>query len=180
MYNRRAMETFLASVEKRAFKMAQIATGSTDDALDIVQDAMLGLVKQYGSKPVTQLKPLFFRILTTRIKDWHRRKSVRNRWRLWLFSKKEESLGCDPIEALADPDENNPADRLIISDTRSALESALKTLPFRQQQAFMLRAWEELSVRKTAFAMKCSEGTVKTHYSRAVHGLRKLLESHRS
>ena len=82
--NQRALERFLASVERQAFRMAQIATGSTEDALDIVQDAMFGLVKRYAVKPQEQWQPLFFRILQSRIRDWYRRNSVRSRWRVWL------------------------------------------------------------------------------------------------
>lgn len=176
--NRLAMDRFLASVERRAFRMAQIATGSREEALDIVQDAMFGLVKRYSEKSEEEWKPLFFRILQSRIRDWYRRSRVRTRWRIWL--DRGHKLGAqeaeDPFATLADPKAKNPAEQAILADTTAALDSALRKLTLRQQQAFLLRAWEGMSVRQTAVAMGCSEGSVKTHYSRAVQALRNLLE----
>ena len=161
--------------------MAQIATKNTEDALDIVQDAMLCLVRRYGTKPQAEWKPLFFRILISRIRDWYRRQKVRNRWRTWLHftSNKEESLDADPIESLPDPAGQNPSEQIIMGQSVAAVDAALQTLPQRQQQAFLLRAWEGLSVRQTAAVMKCSKGSVKTHYARALLKLRELLEEYR-
>jgi RNA polymerase sigma-70 factor (ECF subfamily) len=175
-----SMERFLASVERRAFRIAQIATNSSDDALDIVQEAMLSLVKRYGAKPEEEWKPLFYRILVNSIKDWYRRTRVRNRWRSWLqtIGKADDGEAWDPIESFPDPAGHNPEDQVIIDDSVAALDRALRTLPPRQQQVFLLRAWEGLSIRETAVAMRCSSGSVKTHYSRAVRTLRKLLEDH--
>lgn len=176
----RAMDQFLATVERQAFRMAQIATGSTEDALDIVQDAMFGLVRRYSSKPEAAWRSLFFRILQSRIRDWYRRTAVRNRWRVWLhgWRDQDEDAVEDPIARLADPAPNNPADNLVSGDSMAALEVALRNLPLRQQQAFLLRTWEGMSVAETAAAMRCSAGSVKTHYSRAVHSLRERLEDH--
>lgn len=174
-----AMEQFLASVERRAFRMAEIATGSTEDALDIVQDAMFGLVRRYASKPASEWGPLFFRILESRIRDCYRRTRVRNRWRAWLHDRRgrdEANDGEDPMATLADPAGRDPADEVVQADSIATLEDALRKLPLRQQQAFLLRVWQGMSVAETAAAMKCSEGSVKTHYSRAVHMLRKVLE----
>ena len=175
-----AMEQFLASVERRAFRMAQIATGNTEDALDIVQDAMFGLVKHYAHKSPPEWKPLFYRILVSRIRDWFRRQKIRGRWRTWLRSgrRQDESVYEDPLEMVPDTAGRNPADQTLIGDSLTALEFALRKLPLRQQQAFLLRAWEELSVGETAAVMKCSTGSVKTHYSRAIHRLREALEDH--
>ena len=174
------MDRFLASVERRAFRMAHIATGSREEALDIVQDAMFGLVKRYSEKSEKEWKPLFFRILQSRIRDWYRRNRVRRRWRIWLDSghKPDGKEGEDPLATLADPNAHNPAEESILADATAALDSALRTLTLRQQQAFLLRAWEGMSLRETAVAMKCSEGSVKSHYSRAVHALRNLLEEY--
>ena len=174
------MERFLASVERRAFRMAQIATNSTDDALDIVQEAMLSLVKKYGSKPEEEWKPLFYRILINSIRDWYRYTKVRKRWRSWMqkAGKANDAEGLDAIESFPDPATINPEDQVMIGDSVAALDSAIRTLPPRQQQAFLLRAWEELSVNETAVVMKCSAGSVKTHYARAIQTLRKLLEDH--
>ena len=176
--NSREMEQFLAAVEKRAFRMAQIATSSTEDALDIVQDAMLGLVSRYSRKPKDEWKPLFFRILVSRIRDWHRRKKVRYRWRIWLKRPDDIESG-DPLEAMPDTNGLSPLRQAELGDSVAALDSALHSLPLRQQQAFLLRAWEGLSVKETARAMKCSAGSVKTHYSRAVHTLRLKLKDYR-
>lgn len=176
--NGHAMEQFLASVEQRAFRMAQIATGNTEDALDIVQDAMLSLVRRYGKKPEAEWKPLFFRILQNRIRDWYRRNAIRNWRHQWLRrrGKSDEEDADDQMTTLADPASRSPADQLIVKDSVAALELALHKLPRRQQQTFLLRAWEGMSVKETAGAMGCSEGTVKTQYSRAIHTLRGMLE----
>ena len=162
--------------------MAQFATRSTDEALDIVQDSMFALVQRYSDKPEQEWKPLFFRILQNRIKEWHRRNSLRNRWHVWLHSWKnqDDEETEDPMNTLADPVGIDPGDRMILEDSAQAIEKALRTLPLRQQQAFLLRAWEEMSIKETARAMGCSEGSVKTHYSRALNVLRQKLENPRN
>jgi len=172
------LEQFLMSVERRAFRIALIATKNTEDALDIVQEAMFGLARRYSSKPEKEWKVLFFKILQTKIRDWYRRNTVRSRFRLWLgkFTKTEADEEKDPFSSIADPAAENPANRTIQKDSLKAITSALYTLPLRQQQVFLLRAWEEMSVSETAKAVGCSEGSVKTHYSRAVHTLREILE----
>lgn len=176
-----ALGRFLASVERRAFRMAQIATGSREDALDIVQDAMLNLVRRYRAKPETEWRALFFKIVQSRIRDWYRRHAVRAKWRAWLGRKDDPEDGTvpDPLGDVPDPSSQSPADRLMAEDEVAALDAALRSLPLRQQQAFLLRAWEGMSVSDTAAAMRCSEGSVKTHYSRAVHALRVMLEDYR-
>ncbi|MGQ0811289.1 MAG: RNA polymerase sigma factor [Nitrospiraceae bacterium] len=174
-----ALDRFLAGVERRAFRIAQIATGNADDALDLVQDAMLKLVQRYGSRDESEWGPLFHRILQSRIRDWYRRTRVRNRWRRWLGRSGDEEDQQDPMETI--PDRNTPGleEQLKQKQAYTAIETALHALPLRQQQAFVLRAWEELDVAATASAMGCSEGSVKTHYSRAVHALRQRLGEHR-
>jgi RNA polymerase sigma-70 factor (ECF subfamily) len=175
---RPAMDDFLASVERQAFRMAGFATRNEDDALDIVQDAMIRLVKNYATKPEDEWQPLFFQILQNCIRDWARKKKVRDQWNglknLWRGTEEDE----DPIQTLADPQGKHPGEHLALKDSGAALDTAVKDLPLRQQQAFLLRAWEEMSVAETARAMKCSEGSVKTHYSRALHTLRNVLEDH--
>ena len=173
-----AWDEFLKSVERRALLMARMATGFQDEALDIVQDAMLGLVKKYRNKPAEELKPLFYRILQNRIRNWYRRQNVRSRWQFWGTSEPDEEAGFDPITNHPDPDSADPAGVLIRDETMTALDVALRKLPLRQQQTFLLRAWEGLSVSETAIAMKCSEGTVKAQYFRALHALREELEDH--
>ena len=175
-----SMEAFLITVEKRAFRMARIATGNTDDALDIVQDAMCALVSRYADKAVEQWRPLFFRILVNRIRDWYRRQKVRRYWQYFLhpLKKVEDDDRGDPMDSVPDKMMPDPSEQIILNETVTTLDQALHRLPPRQQQAFLLRAWEGLSVRDTAKAMKCSESSIKTHYARAIHTLRDLLENY--
>jgi RNA polymerase sigma-70 factor, ECF subfamily len=169
----RALDRFLASVEKRAFHMARIATSNEDDALEIVQEAMLTLAQRYAARSEQEWGPLFHRILQNRIRDWYRRSKVRNRFRVWFSRDEDED---DPLENHPDPIPDEPLRQLESERFGEALERALGELPNRQQQAFLLRAWEGLSVEETAEAMGISAGSVKTHYSRAVHTLREKLE----
>jgi len=171
----RALDRFLASVEKRAFRIARIALRHDEDALDIVQDAMLQLARRYGRRPSEEWRPLFYRILQNRIRDYQRRRAVRARIMSWLpaTSASEDDLR-DPIDCAPDEGADPPA-RLATDEAMHLLEGALAQLPGRQQEAFMLRNFEGLDVAQTAHAMGCSEGSVKTHYSRAVHTLRARL-----
>lgn len=153
--------------------MARIATGNEDDALEIVQDAMLKLVQRYADRGEQEWGPLFHRILQSRIRDWYRRSKVRNRLRVWFGGDDEDD---NPLENQPGPRSETPLHQLEEGRFGSELERALNALPNRQQQAFLLRAWEGMSVEETAAAMGCSAGSVKTHYSRAVHALRKQLE----
>lgn len=172
-----ALDRFLAGVERRAFVTARFATGNADDAQDIVQDAMLTLVRSYARRDEQEWGPLFHTILQSRIMDWHRRSKVRNRLRVW-FGKRDEDDEGDPLQNIVDGRSPSPSQQLKDKQAMAALESAIHKLPARQQQAFLLRVWEGLDVAQTARAMKCSEGSVKTHYSRAVHTLREQLEDH--
>jgi RNA polymerase sigma-70 factor (ECF subfamily) len=122
---------------------------------------------------------LFHRILQNRIRDWYRRTKVRNRWRRWFGTGKDDDEDEDPIQAVADQTQLPSDEQVALKQATLALEQALWALPLRQQQAFLLRAWEELDVSQTARAMGCSEGSVKTHYFRAVQTLRKVLGDHR-
>jgi len=168
-------------VERRAYRLAMIATSSREDALDIVQDAMLRLVRGYGDRAADEWGALFHRILQSVIRDWYRRSRVRNRWRQFFGGQAEDPAdgpGEDPLEtrfASADP---GPAVGLAQTQTLAELDRVLHRLPLRQQQAFLLRQWEGLSVRQTAEAMGCSEGSVKTHLSRAVKVLREELQEY--
>ncbi|MSM41117.1 MAG: RNA polymerase sigma factor [Geobacter sp.] len=173
------LNRFLADVERRAYRMAYLATGNQDDALDIVQDAMLDFVRRYTKKPENEWPPLFHRVLQSRITDWHRRSLVRNRLRIWFGfgSKDGEEEEC-PLEKVADPIGTTPASLLLNRELGVKLDKAIRGLPLRQQQAFLLRAWEGLDVAETAAAMGCSGGSVKTHYFRAVTALRNVLEEY--
>ncbi len=157
--------------------MARIATGNRDDALDIVQDAMFKLVEKYASRDADEWGPLFHRILQSRIHDWYRRNTVRNQFRSWLGMANEEDAP-DPLQAIADEQGRSPEQLLQSDRSIDKLEQAIHALPLRQQQAFLLRGWQGLDVKQTAQAMACSQGSVKTHYSRALHALREQLGEH--
>jgi RNA polymerase sigma-70 factor (ECF subfamily) len=171
----RALNQFLAGVELKAFRIAQMALRHEDDALDAVQDAMLQLARAYADRPAQEWKPLFYRILENRIRDMQRRRTVRGRVISWLpFRGEEDDEEPDPIAQAPSP-EPQPVKRLELDEAVGALEKALARLPRRQQQAFLLRTLEGLDVAATAAAMGCSEGSVKTHYFRAVQALRAQL-----
>ena len=171
----RALNQFLAGVELRAFKIAQAALRHEDDALDAVQDAMLQLARAYADRPEPEWKPLFYRILENRIRDMQRRRTVRGRVMSWLpLRTEDEDEEPDPVAQAQSP-EPQPLRRLELDEAVGALEKALGELPRRQQQAFLLRTLEGLDVAGTAAAMGCSEGSVKTHYFRALQALRAQL-----
>lgn len=173
------LDNFLKQVQVRAFRMARFATGNNDDALDVVQDTMFKLVEKYSDRAEDELRPLFFRILQSRIMDYHRRNGVRNKFKGWLSSySNDDEVEEDPFQTVEDPRGRAPEQELQTGLAIEELEEALAALPPRQQQAFLLRAWEGLDVRETAAAMSCAEGSVKTHYSRAVHSLRESLGAH--
>lgn len=172
----RELDRFLAEVERRAFRMAQVALRDPDDALDVVQDAMLKLARNYGSKPSAEWRPLFYRILENGIRDLQRRRTVRRKFMVWLPGPKQDpdDEAQDPLDNVADGGLDAP--QLLMQDqAMQKLEGSLRALPARQREAFMLRNFEGLDVAHTARAMGCSEGSVKTHYSRAVHTLREQL-----
>ncbi len=168
-----SIEEFLAQVEKKAYRMAEIATKNPADALDIVQDAMIKLVEKYSHKPSEEWKPLFYRILHTRIMDYFRKQKVYNKLFFWKKTTQTESGDVDLIDLASD---HIAAERSL--EAKQAIERvslALKSLSPRQQQCFLLRNWEGLSITETAIAMKCAEGSVKTHYSRAKQALEEIL-----
>lgn len=169
-----SLEQFLKQVEKRAYRMAHIATANVDDALDIVQDTMLVLASKYANRNKEEWPPLFHRILQNKIRDYYRRKKVRNIFQNW-FTSDDENSDEDPIQAIADDNIHDPIRKISGEKNIIKLEEALKTLPTRQQQSFLLRAWEGLDVKETAVAMGITTGSVKTHYSRALQALRKQL-----
>ena len=155
-----------------------------DAALDVVQDAMLKLTEKYAGKPVAELPMLFQRILQNTIHDHFRRQKVRSTWTVLLSAlgkgdEKDEDF--DPLETLAAKSDSNatadPAAQFQQAQVLGAIEQALARLPARQREAFLLRYWEELDVAETAAAMGCSEGSVKTHCSRAVAALASLLRA---
>jgi RNA polymerase sigma-70 factor (ECF subfamily) len=178
------ISAFLAEVERRAFKQAMFAVRDEDAALDIVQDAMLKLTENYSGKPREELPMLFQRILQNTIHDHFRRQKVRTTWTVLLSAfgdKGEKDEDYDPLETLPAKSDSNatvdPAVQFEQAQVVGIIEQALARLPARQREAFLLRYWEELDVAETAAAMGCSEGSVKTHCSRAVHALSEMLKT---
>ena len=176
MSKRIAMDQFLAGVEKRAYKMALFKVRDVDEAMDIVQDAMMTLVRKYALKPESQWPPLFYRILQNRITDSHRKASLHARFFSIFHSDDPEETGADVIQSAPDGYASEPDFQVSMQNATQKLHCEIELLPVRQQQAFLMRAWEGLSVADTAHAMRCSQGSVKTHYSRAVHRLRAVLK----
>jgi RNA polymerase sigma-70 factor (ECF subfamily) len=170
------LHDFLSGVERRALVIAELATRDREEALDLVQDAMLAFVDRYAGHDPAEWPPLFHRVLQNRIRDWHRRQKVRRRWRVWFARDDEDDQ--DPIEAAPDPHARTPEQEVALAGASEALLAALEALPLRQRQAFLLRTWEGLDVAETARAMGCSEGSVKTHLWRALQQLRDKLEGH--
>lgn len=173
---------FLAEVERRAFKQAVFSVRDEHQALDIVQDAMLKLSDKYSGKPAGELPMLFQRILQNVIRDFFRRQKVRSTWTTSLgalFGANSDE-DHDPLDTLEIENDSKiasrPAEQFEQRQVLDIIEKAIQTLPLRQRQAFMLRYWEELDVAETAKAMGCSEGSVKTHCSRATHALAILLK----
>lgn len=171
-------------MERRAFKQALYAVREEQAALDIVQDAMLRLAEKYGSRPGAELPMLFQRILQNAIRDWFRRQRVRSGWMTLLSSLlpgRGEGDDYDPLETLPGSGrsslEESPPERLERSQAVEIIEQEIAKLPARQREAFLMRYWEELDVADTARAMGCSEGSVKTHCSRAAHALAAALRA---
>ncbi len=134
------------------------------------------LARRYADKPAEQWPPLFYRVLSNRVRDWQRRRTVRQRVMAWLPAGKEEF--DEPISTFADPAGKRPEELVALAGAMDALDAAIINLAPRQREALLLRMIEGFSVADTAAAMGCSEGSVKTHYSRAVHELRDLLGDH--
>jgi RNA polymerase sigma-70 factor (ECF subfamily) len=177
------LSAFLAGVERRAFKQAQFAVRDADAALDIVQDAMLKLAENYGGRPAAELPLLFTRILQNAIHDFFRRQKVRSAW-VTLFSAlggREEDDDSDPLETLealaGSEGAESAADKVERAQVVGIIEEEIARLPTRQREAFLMRYWEDMDVAETAAVMGCSEGSVKTHCSRATHALAKALRA---
>ncbi len=179
MASSQELSDFLRDVERRAFKQTVYAVRDEHAALDIVQDAMLKLAEKYAAKPADEYPMLFQRILQNTMRDFWRRQKVRNLWTTLLssFGSNEDEDDRDPLETIDVEDSSeNPAEQLQRSQTIAIVEKALEKLPPRQREAFVLRYWEDMDVAETAEVMGCSQGSVKTHCSRAVHALAQTLE----
>ena len=184
MASDKELSDFLKSIEKRAFKRVLYSVRNEDAALDIVQDAMIRLSEKYVDRPPAELPLLFQRILSNATMDWFRRQKVRNSV-VKNFSDFESPGGdnddfdiLETLEAMGGTlASESTADSVSRAQILLAIESEVAQLPGRQREAFLLRYWEELDVAETAAAMGCSEGSVKTHCSRAVHALAKALQA---
>lgn len=180
MASSQELSDFLRDVERRAFKQTVYAVREEQAALDIVQDSMLKLAEKYADKPVAEYPMLFQRILQNTMRDFWRRQKVRNLWTTLLSSFGAGQDGeddHDPLETIDVEDASeNPMTHLERSQTMKVIEKAIEKLPARQREAFILRYWEDMDVAETAQSMGCSQGSVKTHCSRAVHTLAAILE----
>ncbi|MFN3417061.1 MAG: RNA polymerase sigma factor [Caldimonas sp.] len=183
MATEQELSDFLKGVDKRAFKRVVYAVRDTDAALDIVQDAMIRLAEKYAHRPAAELPLLFQRILSNATTDWFRRQKVRTAV-MQSFSDLEEHDGGDAVDLLdtlealqATQGTESAADALSRSQVLQAIDAEVQKLPARQREAFLMRYWEEFDVSETASVMGCSEGSVKTHCSRAVHALARALKA---
>jgi RNA polymerase sigma-70 factor (ECF subfamily) len=184
MASRQEMSDFLASVERRAFRHALFAVRDEDTALDLVQDAMLRLAEKYADKPPGELPLLFQRILQNAVTDHFRRQKVRNLWTTLLstiFPDNDDGSERDPLDSI-EPEvgstaAGSAADEVERSQVMAIIETEIRRLPPRQREAFLMRYWEDMDVAETAAAMGCSEGSVKTHCSRATHTLALALKA---
>lgn len=183
MASEKELSDFLKSIEKRAFKRAVYAVRDEDAALDIVQDTMIRLAEKYFDRPAAELPLLFQRILSNATMDWFRRQKVRNAVvrNFSDFESPDADGDFDILETLEALDDSRTSESAADSVSRAqillAIDEEVAQLPARQREAFLLRYWEELDVAETAAAMGCSEGSVKTHCSRAVHALAKALQA---
>ena len=172
----------LYEVERRAYKQALFAVRDEHVAMDIVQDSMTKLIEKYAAKPTEEIPLLFQRILQNTIRDFYRRQKTRSLWTT-LFSsftpkQEKDDEDYDFLETLrvkGKSDSDDPRAQLEQAQLVSLIEKAIETLPARQREAFLLRYWEEMDVTETATIMGCSEGSVKTHCSRATHALATIL-----
>ena len=172
------LEEFLKYIERRAFHMARLSTRQIDDAHDIVQEAMYKLIEKYANKQPLDWKPLFFTILNSKITDYYRRNSIKDK--IFFKSKAITTEGdyfsnWESYSATASVT-SEPDSQLLQQRNIHELSRCIEQLSQRQKQAFMMRCWEGYSTQETANLMACSEGSVKTHYSRAISKLKNILE----
>lgn len=178
----RELSDFLVATERRAFKQAMFAVRNEESALDVVQDAMMKLAEKYGDRPAEELPMLFQRILQNTIRDYYRRSKVRSLWTTLLSAlSPSDDEDHDPLETIAAESgshtPNTPDGQLQQTQLLGLIEEEIKALPTRQREAFLMRYWEDMDVAETASAMGCSEGSVKTHCSRANHTLAAALKA---
>ena len=170
------IQQWLKEIGRRALVMTELATNFHHQSQDIVQDSLLSFINHYSDKPSEQWTPLFYGILRNQITDWKRKQARRSKWLTWFSSHTiDDEDEINPFEQIANSYEDNPAQLLANASDIKLVQQVLSTLPERQQQAFLLRAWEGLDIQTTSQIMGCSESSVKTHYSRALSILRSAL-----
>ncbi|MFT3665830.1 RNA polymerase sigma factor [Piscinibacter sp.] len=183
MASDKELADFLKSAERRAFKRVAYAIRDENAALDVVQDSMIRLAEKYADRPAAELPLLFQRIVSNATMDWFRRQKVRNAHvrNFSDFETTDDDGEFNILEALesldGSPETESAADSVSRAQILLAIEQEIQQLPGRQREAFLLRYWEDFDVAETAQAMGCSEGSVKTHCSRAVHALAKALQA---
>jgi RNA polymerase sigma-70 factor (ECF subfamily) len=176
------LSDFLAGIERRAFKQAMFAVKNREVALDVVQDAMMKLSEKYSNRPANEWPMLFQRVLQNTIRDNFRRSNVRSGW-MSLFSSflsndDDETDPLDTVSTTSDhKDLSSPQQQIEQTQLLGIIETEIEKLPTRQREAFLMRYWEEMNISETALAMGCSEGSVKTHCSRAAHTLAAALKA---
>lgn len=168
-----SLDAFLRGAERRALRMAQLTTRDADEALDVVQEAMIQLARHYSTRPAAEWAPLFHRILDNGLRKWRFRQVLKGRWLGRRLQPDDD--GDDPLDTVPADEHLQPEAAQQQQDVIRHVRAALEQLPARQRQAFLLRHWEGLSTIDTATAMACSEGSVKTHLSRALATLQPLL-----
>ncbi len=178
---RQQLNDFFVAHEKRGFRMAVLSLQDEDAALDALQDVMLKFVEKYAHKPQEQWPPLFFRMLHHRIIDFHRQGQKQAGLFGWFFRQKSGSSEShdaldSPVERASGQPHLQPENALLNDEKARHIEQALRELPIRQRQAFLLRCWQGMSVAETAQVMGCGQGSVKTHLSRAMQHLRQRLQ----
>lgn len=182
MATSKELSDFLASVERRAFRQTAYAVQDDHAALDIVQDAMMKLAEKYPHQPIEEYPMLFQRILQNTTRDYWRRQKVRNLWTTLLSAfggTGDDGEERDPLETIdVEDDSDEPSHRLERQQLIKLIDQAIEKLPTRQREAFLLRYLEEMDVAETAKVMGCSDGSVKTHCSRATHALAQELRKH--
>lgn len=175
--DQKQLRLFMQQMSGRALVMMETATGQHDVARDLVQESFIALYQHYAQRPLAEWTPLFYTILNHRLMDWHRQETRKQKRFGWFrsLSADDDALHDDPILNVEDEHNIDPADFMSKSHTMEEIKQAISRLPLRQQQAFLLRAWENLDTKTTAGIMDCSEGSVKTHYHRAIQALKQSL-----
>ncbi len=187
MASSKELSDFLQSVEAKSFKRTVFATRDEEAALDIVQESMMKLAEKYGDHYISELPLIFTRILQNTTLDWFRRQKTQNTWVSLFSSLKgggrdnlDDSEYSDPLEFIESNEENlgfeSGESVLERQQLIKIIESEISKLPARQREAFLMRYWDDLGISETAKIMACSEGSVKTHCSRACITLAKALK----